>query len=235
MPTLLARVCVCPDEKEKTKINLEELQIKKVKKKKKKKHKEGDKHKQVKMYHRSCQTVCAGLLLLPPSPFKQPLPVPPSHNPRQSHLGPLPMKNLFNSPSSFDHSPASSAKASFRSHPGLAMDVGQEFAPYIHVENQPNGGALVAHAYASQLASLSNSQRQRFAEEFVKLSFSEDSSQVRATDAIPPQDLFSSVRIISFNLRAPFLIRNKSVLIRIGALLSEKLILNYSRLLNCLI
>lgn len=179
------RAHVCPDEKEKAKINSEELQIKKVKKKKKKKHKEGEKHKQVKMYHRSCQTVCAGLLLLPPSPFKHPLPVPPSHIHRSPHLSPPPLKNLFNSSSSFNHSSASPAKASFRSHPGMA---GMEFAPYIHVENQPNGGALVAHAYSSQLTGLSDGQKQRFAEEFIKLSFSEDSSQVRATDVSAPQD-----------------------------------------------
>lgn len=54
-----------------------------------------------------------------------------------------------------------------------------EFASYIHVENQPNGGALVAHAYTSQLSSLSVDQRERFAQEFVTLVFSEDASQVQ--------------------------------------------------------
>uniref|UniRef100_A0A671UK00 Round spermatid basic protein 1 like n=1 Tax=Sparus aurata TaxID=8175 RepID=A0A671UK00_SPAAU len=138
-----------PDEKEKAKISLEELQIKKVKKKKKKKHKEGEKHKRVKMYHRSCQTICAGLLLLPPSS-------PPSNPLHNSSLSP------FKSP--LPHC----------SYPGMA---GLEFAPYIHIENQPNGGALVAHAYASQLSSLSAGQKQRFAQEFVTLAFREDSSQ----------------------------------------------------------
>ncbi|XP_041832875.1 lysine-specific demethylase RSBN1L-like [Melanotaenia boesemani] len=187
------------EEKDKAKINSEELQIKKVKKKKKKKHKEGDRHKRVKMYHRSCQTICAGLLLCPPSslstnsstseltdssslsPFKSPLPKnKTSHNAPSSP--PLVSKSLFNS--SFHNSPdspSSSTKISFPTkphlqctYPGLA---GLEFAPYIHIENQPNGGALVAHAYTSQLASLSNDQKQRFAEEFVRLAFSEDKSQ----------------------------------------------------------
>ncbi|XP_037099749.1 lysine-specific demethylase RSBN1L-like isoform X1 [Syngnathus acus] len=152
-----------------------ELQIKKVKKKKKKKHKEGEKHKRVKMYHRSCQTVCAGLLLLPSppphldnsstaaaSPFKLPLPVHPPPNNKSAHL----------------HSPyvnSSPHKSPGRHiHPGLS---GLEFAPYIHIETQPNGGALVAHTYASQLASLSAAQRRRFAQEFVTLAFSEDSAQ----------------------------------------------------------
>nr|XP_046234705.1 lysine-specific demethylase RSBN1L-like isoform X2 [Scatophagus argus] len=187
------------DEKEKEKINSEELQIKKVKKKKKKKHKEGDKHKRVKMYHRSCQTVCAGLLLISPSspppassqpahnsslsPFKSPLPVlPPPNNKTASFLpSSLASKSLFNS--SDHNSSSSSIKSPHPSptkhlpqctHPGMA---GLEFAPYIYIENQPNGGALVAHAYTSQLASLSMDQRQKFAEEFVTLAFSEDSSQ----------------------------------------------------------
>ncbi|XP_077401155.1 uncharacterized protein LOC144035389 [Vanacampus margaritifer] len=160
----------------KAKIN-SELQIKKVKKKKKKKHKEGEKHKRVKMYHRSCQTTCAGLLLLPSpsihladssssptatSPFKLPLPVYPSPNNKSPHLH----------SSYVNFSPHKSLQPTV--HPGLSS---LEFAPYIHVEAQPNGGALVAHAYVSQLSSLSTGQRQRFAQEFVNLAFSEDSSQ----------------------------------------------------------
>ncbi|XP_068587453.1 lysine-specific demethylase RSBN1L-like [Cebidichthys violaceus] len=197
------------DEKEKAKINSEELQIKKVKKKKKKKHKEGEKHKRVKMYHRSCQTVCAGLLLLPsssPPPtsfsssssdpahnsalssFKSPLPVYSPPNNKAAHLlpssPPLAPKSPFNScPLDSPNSPSSSMKMPQPpqtklqprcANPGMA---GLEFAPYIHIEHQPNGGALVAHAYTSQLSSLSMSQRQRFAQEFVTLAFSEDSSQ----------------------------------------------------------
>ncbi|XP_034019509.1 lysine-specific demethylase RSBN1L-like [Thalassophryne amazonica] len=191
------------DEKEKAKMSLEELQIKKVKKKKKKKHKEGEKHKRVKMYHRSCQTNCADLLrLCPPpispssylqntsslSPFKSPLP-PPPHKASlllvspSSLSPPLASTSLCNS--SLDNS-LNSLSASIKTtdmsnkhrlqsaYPGMA---GLEFEPYIHIENQPNGGALVAHAYMSQLSSLSLSDRQRFAQEFVTLAFSEDLSQ----------------------------------------------------------
>lgn len=206
---------LCPDEKEKAKINSEELQIKKVKKKKKKKHKEGEKHKRVKMYHRSCQTICAGLLLLPSSspppisssspsnpthnsslsPFKSPLPVYPPPNNKASNLLPssptLASKSLFNSSLNSLDSPSSSIKTPQPSkhqlqstYPGM---VGLEFAPYIHIENQPNGGALVAHAYMSQLSSLSMGQKQRFAQEFVTLAFSEDSSMVRCRYSIVEQ------------------------------------------------
>ncbi|XP_072714858.1 lysine-specific demethylase RSBN1L isoform X5 [Ciconia boyciana] len=48
--------------KEKPKTNAEELQIKKVKKKKKKKHKENEKRKHPKMYSKSIQTICSGLV-----------------------------------------------------------------------------------------------------------------------------------------------------------------------------
>ncbi|XP_048805646.1 lysine-specific demethylase RSBN1L isoform X2 [Lagopus muta] len=48
--------------KEKPKMNAEELQIKKVKKKKKKKHKENEKRKRPKMYSKSIQTICSGLV-----------------------------------------------------------------------------------------------------------------------------------------------------------------------------
>ncbi|XP_043353554.1 lysine-specific demethylase RSBN1L isoform X5 [Dermochelys coriacea] len=48
--------------KEKPKTNAEELLIKKVKKKKKKKHKECEKRKRPKMYSKSIQTICSGLV-----------------------------------------------------------------------------------------------------------------------------------------------------------------------------
>uniref|UniRef100_A0A8C6TSJ1 Round spermatid basic protein 1 like n=1 Tax=Neogobius melanostomus TaxID=47308 RepID=A0A8C6TSJ1_9GOBI len=51
---------------------------------------------------------------------------------------------------------------------------GLEFGRLIHVEQQANGGASVAHAYCDQLSCLSAAEMERFAEEFVSLSFSED-------------------------------------------------------------
>ncbi|XP_059403790.1 lysine-specific demethylase RSBN1L-like isoform X2 [Carassius carassius] len=49
-----------------------------------------------------------------------------------------------------------------------------EFGCLVHVEHQPNGGALVAHAYSKELSVLSLVEMQRFAQEFVTLAFSED-------------------------------------------------------------
>ncbi|CAB1419030.1 unnamed protein product [Pleuronectes platessa] len=154
------------DENEKAQVNAEELQIKKVKKKKKKKHKEGEKHK------------------------RTPLPVYPSPNNKTSHVPSSPptaslaskfllsasLQNTPGDPSSSIKAPLprSTKQQPQGSYPGMA---GLEFAPYIHIENQPNGGALVAHAYTSQLSALSMGQKQRFAQEFVTLAFSEDSSQ----------------------------------------------------------
>ncbi|KAK7919286.1 hypothetical protein WMY93_010570 [Mugilogobius chulae] len=168
------------DEKDKTRLEEDELQMKKVKKKKKKKHKEDERHRRVKMFHRSSQTSCTGLTSLPTknssssslsstshpallsslSPFKCP---PPVLSPNNKTITP-PTKDFCNS---VDDPDAAPLKAQHQcTFPGLA---GLEFAPYIHVETQPNGGALVAHAYASQLSCLSSGQRQRFADEFVTL------------------------------------------------------------------
>ncbi|CAL8322897.1 unnamed protein product [Lota lota] len=170
----------------------EELLIKKVKKKKKKKHRDGEKHKRVKMYHRSSQTACGGLPFLPAAPSSSsssssPAPTSSSSSSSSPFKSPLPVSGIAQLPSppssSLPNAPqppstaphASPSKPQPRcTHPGMG---GLEFAPYFHVEKQPNGGALVAHAYAAQLGALSLGQRQKFAQEFVTLAFSEDSSE----------------------------------------------------------
>ncbi|MEQ2166354.1 hypothetical protein GOODEAATRI_027103 [Goodea atripinnis] len=52
-----------------------------------------------------------------------------------------------------------------------------EFSRLIHIEQQANGGASVVHAYTEELSCLSPAEMERFAEEFVSLSFSEDGAQ----------------------------------------------------------
>ncbi|KAJ0012403.1 hypothetical protein NQD34_016737 [Periophthalmus magnuspinnatus] len=177
------------DEKDKTRLDEDELQMKKVKKKKKKKHKEDERHRRVKMFHRSSQTSCSGLTSLTPqnpsflsstshpallsslSPFKSPPPILSSINRPITD----PAKEICNSVHDPEIPQPVPIKAQHQtSYPGLA---GLEFASYMHVETQPNGGALVVHAYTSQLSCLSLGQRQRFADEFVTLAFSEDSKQ----------------------------------------------------------
>ncbi|MBN3285457.1 RSBNL protein, partial [Polyodon spathula] len=167
-------------EKEKPKINAEELQIKKVKKKKKKKHKETEKKKRPKMYSKSSQTIYSGLGsdsigqgakpskeeecdIKPPAHLFQEDPSmekkhcnPPNAKPPESRVPPF----------------VSLKKPKVQTQiPGLDN---LEFKRLIHIEQQPNGGALVVHAYSKELSCLSPMEMQRFAEEFVTLSFSED-------------------------------------------------------------
>lgn len=141
--------------------------MKRVKKKKKKKHKEGEKRKRPKMYSRSSQTLCCdhlpGLVAASGAEFKPPLPV--QQGGALSSSGSLKQEDgCAQSSSSVGTSKASRL-------PGLDR---LEFGRLVHVEHQPNGGALVVHAYNRELSVLSPVEMQRFAQEFVKLAFSED-------------------------------------------------------------
>ncbi|XP_061679231.1 lysine-specific demethylase RSBN1L-like [Syngnathoides biaculeatus] len=164
-----------PTEKPKV-CSQEDLLLKKLKKKKKKKHKDGERakerHGRPKMYHRSCQTVYSGVSLglaeflsringnsgggggglHRVAHHQDPLSVPAMVRDRLGYSSPL---HCTPTPSL----------------PGL------EFGHLIHVETQANGGASVAHAYSEQLSALSPAEMQRFAQEFVTLSFSEDDAQ----------------------------------------------------------
>uniref|UniRef100_A0A4W4GWM6 Round spermatid basic protein 1 like n=2 Tax=Electrophorus electricus TaxID=8005 RepID=A0A4W4GWM6_ELEEL len=170
---------------EKSKVNSEELLLKKVKKKKKKKHKEGEKRKRPKMYSKSSQTPCSalrssdlpGLLAKSETEFKPPLPV---------HQGGSLSNTLsLSSPTlsaKQEKNCCSKAASSTRDVPVKAAQLhsrlpgldGLEFGRFVHVEQQPNGGALLVHAYSRELAVLSPEEMQRFAQEFVTLAFCED-------------------------------------------------------------
>ncbi|XP_076862574.1 uncharacterized protein LOC143514816 [Brachyhypopomus gauderio] len=170
---------------EKPKVNSEELLLKKVKKKKKKKHKEGEKRKRPKMYSKSSQTPCSALrspdlpdlLAKTEAVFKPPLPV---------HQGGS-LSNALSLSSSthsakHDKNCCSKPSSSVRDVPMKAAQLhsrlpgldGLEFGRFVHVEQQPNGGGLLVHAYSSELAALSPEEMQRFAQEFVTLAFCED-------------------------------------------------------------
>lgn len=159
----------------------EDLLLKRLKKKKKKKHKDGErgkeKHSRPKMHSRSCQTVCSGVSLALPDFLGQ-------INGNSSSSSSLLHTALQH------HQDPSITSASISSmvrdrlghgsplhcapDPGLP---GLEFGRLIHIEQQANGGASVAHAYSEQLSALSPAEMHRFAEEFVTLSFSEDEAQ----------------------------------------------------------
>eukprot|EP00069_Balaena_mysticetus_P004358 bmy_17293T0 len=61
-------------------------------------------------------------------------------------------------------------KESFRNF----LKTGTKFSNFIHEEHQSNGGALVLHAYMDELSFLSPMEMERFSEEFLALTFSEN-------------------------------------------------------------
>lgn len=162
----------------------EDLLLKKLKKKKKKKHKDAERvkerHSRPKMYHRSCQTVCSGVSLALPEFL--------------SRMNGNKSSNLLNTAAAQHHdqnppliaTTSASISSVVRDRLGYSSPLhctpapslpGLEFGQLIHIEQQANGGASVAHAYSDQLSCLSPAEMQRFAEEFVTLSFSEDEAQ----------------------------------------------------------
>ncbi|XP_040268979.1 lysine-specific demethylase RSBN1L [Bufo bufo] len=153
---------------EKAKPSTEELQIKKVKKKKKKKHKEGEKRKQPKMYSKSIQTICSGLV----SDVRK-------HDSQEAKIGiceafkDFVVKVEEKKGVAENESPFVSLKEPRVQHNLKHLD-SLEFKHLIHIEHQPNGGASIVHAYSSELSHLSPVEMQRFAEEFVSLAFGEN-------------------------------------------------------------
>ncbi|XP_018519476.1 lysine-specific demethylase RSBN1L isoform X2 [Lates calcarifer] len=174
------------ESKEKPKAGSEEdLLLKKLKKKKKKKHKDGERVKErysrPKMYHRSCQTVCSGVSLALPEFLSR-------INGNNSIDG-SGLLHASAAPQQHHQDPAAtsaSISSMVRDRLGYSSPLhctpvpglpGLEFGRLIHIEQQANGGASVAHAYSEQLSALSPAEMQRFAQEFVTLSFSEDEAQ----------------------------------------------------------
>ncbi|KAM7121016.1 lysine-specific demethylase RSBN1L [Molossus nigricans] len=156
--------------KEKPKTNVEDLQIKKVKKKKKKKHKENEKRKRPKMYSKSIQTICSGLLAdVEDQEAKGIL----NDNIKDYSRKNLDTKNCDSKIPENSEFPFVSLKEPRVQNNLKRLDT-LEFKQLIHIEHQPNGGASVIHAYSNELTHLSPVEMERFAEEFVGLVFSEN-------------------------------------------------------------
>ncbi|XP_035645489.1 lysine-specific demethylase RSBN1L-like isoform X2 [Oncorhynchus keta] len=172
---------------EKPKVNSEdELLLKKLKKKKKKKHKdcERERRSRPKMYHRSSQTVCSGMSVDLPDLLNTPDRS--NYNTNNSFFHTFPSPHQDPSSTTTTTSVSTSTTSMVRERLGYGSPLhsaqsqgmsGLEFGRLIHVEQQANGGASVAHAYCQQLACLSPAEMQRFAQEFVTLSFSEDQAE----------------------------------------------------------
>ncbi|XP_075998426.1 lysine-specific demethylase RSBN1L-like [Genypterus blacodes] len=155
----------------------EDLLLKKLKKKKKKKHKDGERekerHSRPKMYHRSSQTVCSGVSLDLPEFLGRIN----GNNNNSSSSGSVLHTAAPHQQDQQDRpitAPTYSSPLHCTPVPGLS---GLEYGRLMHVEQQANGGASVAHAYSEQLTCLSPAEMQRFAQEFVALSFSENEDQ----------------------------------------------------------
>ncbi|GCC28592.1 hypothetical protein chiPu_0007023, partial [Chiloscyllium punctatum] len=155
---------------EKRKLSTEEFQFKKIKKKKKKKHKETDKRKQPKMCSKSIQTICSGLI----SEMKEQKETSFKDANRIAILyqqdglsGYVPLES--------SQPPPNLCKNSGVENKNSRLDL-LEFKRFIHIEDQPNGGASVVHAYMDELSSLSLAEMDKFSEEFVNLTFSENNN-----------------------------------------------------------
>lgn len=130
------------------------------------------------MHHRSCQTVCSGVSLGLPE-FLNRI----NGNSSNSLIHSTTTSQYHHqdpavtAPTSPSISSVVRDRLSYSSPPQCTPSPGLpglEFGRLIHVEQQANGGASVVHAYSEQLSSLSPAEMERFAEEFVTLSFSED-------------------------------------------------------------
>ncbi|XP_042320084.1 lysine-specific demethylase 9-like [Sceloporus undulatus] len=154
------------------------LIVKKIKKKKKKKHREDTRGRHLKMYNKEVQTVCAGLTRI----NKEVLTPGESDNLEENketfrylkdeqlcqlNLGVQEYRIPQGVQSPFTTHQEHSVRNSF-------LKTGTKFSNFIHEERQSNGGALILHAYMDELSFLSPVEMERFAEEFLALTFSEN-------------------------------------------------------------
>uniref|UniRef100_A0A8D2P1N3 Round spermatid basic protein 1 n=1 Tax=Zosterops lateralis melanops TaxID=1220523 RepID=A0A8D2P1N3_ZOSLA len=154
------------------------LIMKKIKKKKKKKHREDVRGKRLKMYNKEVQTVCAGLTRIDKETLSQGQCDNLEMNKEsfrylkdeqlcRLNLGMQEYRIPQGVQTPFVTHQEHSVRSSF-------LKTGTKFSNFIHEEHQSNGGALVLHAYMDELSFLSPVEMERFAEEFLALSFSEN-------------------------------------------------------------
>lgn len=126
------------------------------------------------MHNKAVQTVCAGLgtdLTLPIRP-DPPLPGSMKH---ESNCHPC--RDTVDSRPPYLHA-LKLGNAPFLSHQdhyirSSCLQTGSRYGRFIHEERQANGGGLVLHAYADELACLSPAEMECFAQEFLELTFAE--------------------------------------------------------------
>lgn len=153
--------------------------LKKIKKKKKKKHREDMRGRRLKMYNKEVQTVCAGLTRISKEILTQGQLNSTSGVNKESfrylkdeqlcrlNLGMQEYRVPQGVQTPFTTHQEHSIRRNF-------LKTGTKFSNFIHEEHQSNGGALVLHAYMDELSFLSPMEMERFSEEFLALTFSEN-------------------------------------------------------------
>ncbi|KAM5256150.1 lysine-specific demethylase 9 [Ctenodactylus gundi] len=178
VPLMKAPKRETPDENGKTQ-RADDFVLKKIKKKKKKKHREDMRGRRLKMYNKEVQTVCAGLTRISKEILNQGQINSTSGVNKESFRylkdEQLCRLNLgmqeYRVPQGVQTPFVTHQEHSIRRN---VLKTGTKFSNFIHEEHQSNGGALVLHAYMDELSFLSPMEMERFSEEFLALTFSEN-------------------------------------------------------------
>lgn len=167
-----------PDENGKTQ-RAEDFVLKKIKKKKKKKHREDMRGRRLKMYNKEVQTVCAGLTRISKDILTQGQ-INSTSGVNKESFRYLKDEQLCRLNLGMqEYRVPQGVKTPFMTHQEHSirrnfLKTGTKFSNFIHEEHQSNGGALVLHAYMDELSFLSPMEMERFSEEFLALTFSEN-------------------------------------------------------------
>ncbi|CAJ1084537.1 lysine-specific demethylase 9 [Xyrichtys novacula] len=145
-------------------LTLEEYLLKKKKKKKKHREEERSAKKVRHVHNKAVQTACSGPgadLTLGPDPAVKY---------ENNHRDPVNNHQPYLHPLKLEHIPFLSHQDHYIRSSCLQTGT---YGRFMHEERQANGGGLVLHAYADELACLSPAQMECFAQEFLDLTFAE--------------------------------------------------------------
>ncbi|XP_059530153.1 lysine-specific demethylase 9 isoform X1 [Myotis daubentonii] len=178
VPLIKAPKRETPDENGKTQ-RADDFVLKKIKKKKKKKHREDMRGRRLKMYNKEVQTVCAGLTRISKEVLTQGQANSTAGVNKEScrYLRDEQLCRL--NLGMHEYRVPQGVQTPFMTHQEHSirrnfLKTGTKFSNFIHEEHQSNGGALILHAYMDELSFLSPMEMERFSEEFLALTFSEN-------------------------------------------------------------
>ncbi|XP_059995278.1 lysine-specific demethylase 9 isoform X2 [Lagenorhynchus albirostris] len=178
VPLIKAPKRETPDENGKTQ-RADDFVLKKIKKKKKKKHREDMRGRRLKMYNKEVQTICAGLTRISKEILTQGQ-INSTSGVNKESFRYLKDEQLCRLNLGMqEYRVPQGVQTPFMTHQEHSirrnfLKTGTKFSNFIHEEHQSNGGALVLHAYMDELSFLSPMEMERFSEEFLALTFSEN-------------------------------------------------------------